>query len=306
MRVWPVRIAGRRRKGPLHDPSPSVRRPPERQELIGHEEGALVSADRIDAADGSLVISAFERLAADTARPDAPVEKVLEAAAMGVALAVLGLVDRAVDRDRVASHARKALLRAGTLRADLEDEDAADALDLALEQARRGASLLAGRPLEDVAGRCLDPTPLEIARLIRGELDGHASADVALRLHRSGAYARFAALLPARALLEAPRMRLAADSAPVIRDPSLGRSLGATRLGSTALEAYAFEGHVLAIYAEPALPFSLVEIDASLAARTIETAGYLELCLERDPTSLKLTLTDGQATVAWELQMPAR
>jgi hypothetical protein len=262
-----------------------------------------VSTIDVDRADGSAVIRAFERLAAEAARPEAPADRMLEAAAMGIALAVLGLVERAVDRDRVASRARKALLAAGALRAASADEDALDALELALEQARRGVSLLTGGPSSILDGApSLEPTPRELARLVAGELDGHAAADVATRLHRSGARERYAALLPTGSADDV-RVRLAADSAPVIRDPALGRALGSAELGRVSLEAYAFEAAVVAIYAEPAVAISLASIDAALERRPIEVVGYLELRVVGDPETLTLTLTDGEASVRWSLRL---
>lgn len=262
-----------------------------------------MSGSGVDRADGSAVIRAFERLAAEATRPSGAADQVLEAAAMGIALAELGLVDRAVDRDRVASRARKALLGAGALRAATTDEDALDALELAIEQARRGVSLLAGGPISILDGApALEPTPREVARLVAGELDGHAAADVATRLHRSGARGRYAALLPMGFPTEV-RVRLAADSAPVIRDPSHGRALGSLALGAALLEAYAFEAGVVAVYAEPAVAISLSSIDSPLAARTIEVVGYLELRVEGDPDSLALALTDGETSVRWSLRL---
>ncbi len=288
-----------------------------------------MTADHVDGWDGSLVIRAFERLAADACAPDASPERVLEAAAMGVALAELGLVERALDRDRVASRARKVLLGAGALRSAVGDasapdasapdasvadeEDARDALELAIDQARRGLALLSGGSISALDGAPThEPTPRDLSRLLRGELDGHASADVALRLHRSGArdpravgdsrHDRYAAFLPERPL--DTRVRLAADSAPGVRDPSLGRSLGTLILRSGgSLEAHAFEGGVIAIYAESSMTVALTSIDVPLVGRVIETSGYLELCVEGDPESVTLVLADGDRSLTWSLNL---
>lgn len=252
--------------------------------------------------DGAQLLRAFEALATGACAEDAAPAVVLEAAAMGTALAVLGLVGRAPDGARVASRARRVLLGATALRAAVAgDEDALDALDLALAQARRGAALLGGGPLSALDGAPThEPTSSELVQLLRGALDGHASADVALRLHRCGMRERYLAFLPAEA--PAPRVRLAADSAPAVRDPSAGRALGASLLGEVALEAYAFDaGGTIAIYAEPAIGVSLVSVDAPLASRTLETNGYLELHLEGVPTQITLVLADGDRSVTWTL-----
>jgi hypothetical protein len=263
--------------------------------------------------DGTALLAAFARLATAAAAPDAPLEPLLEAAAMGIALAELGLLDRAGDRDRVASKARRALLGAGALREAAADEDARDALDLALDQARRGASLLGGGALSSLDGAPThEPTAHELARLLQGELDGHAAADVALRLHRSGARDRYAAFLPSG--LAETRVRLAADSAPVVRDPAEGRSLGTTRLGDAALEGFGFEPGVIAIYAEPAVALSMVSStspNGTGASRTVEAAGYLEMAVDPTIEELTLVLADGDRSVRWTLritpaQMPAR
>ncbi|MFO0686205.1 MAG: hypothetical protein U0234_29350 [Sandaracinus sp.] len=256
------------------------------------------------AADGSAVAQAFERLAAGALSPEAPHGVVLEAAAMGTAVAVLGLLDRAPSRDKMAAKARRTLLTVGALRSGegAVDEDARDALELAIEQARRGAGLLGGGPLSALDGPpALEPTPADVAKLLRGALDGHAAADVALRLHRSGARDAYAAFLPQR---EVVRRRLAADAAPAIRDPAQGRSLGRATLGAASLEAYAFSG-AIAIYAEPAVALTLVSVDAPLAARPRETNGYLELALEGQPASLTLELREGQGEgrIVWSLDL---
>ncbi len=253
--------------------------------------------------DGSSVLRAFERLARAATAPDAPASAVLEAAAMGIALTVLELSGRAPERERIASSTRKTLLGAATLRnAAHGDEDALDALELAIEQARRGLALLAGGPLSALDGAPMhEPTPHELGKLLRGELDGHAAADVALRLHRSGMRERYAAFLPSRKV--ATRQRLAADSAPAVRDPSLGRGLGAITLGEVSLEAFAFAGGVLAIYAEPPIGIALSSIDVPIAARALEAAGYLELTLEGTPKQATLVLTDGERSVTWTLTL---
>lgn len=259
--------------------------------------------NRLEPRDGAPLIQAFERLAAAAARADAPVSAVLEAASMGVALAVLGLLALAGDRHALVTRTRKTLLSAGAARAAAVDEDARDALDLALEQARRGAALLGGGPLSVLDGPpALEPTPRELARLIQGALDGHAAADVATRLHRSGMASRFAALLPDRPQPR-PRARLAADSAPDVRDPAAGRALGTTALGSAALEAFAFPDGHLAVYAEPAIVLSLESHDVELAERAIERPGYLELCLAGDPAEVTLGLGDGSAHIRWTLPL---
>jgi hypothetical protein len=256
--------------------------------------------DVLEGADGALLLRAFEQRARAVAKPDAPIETVLEAAAMGVALGVLGLLDRATDRDRLVARARRALLGVGALRAGADD-DAIDALELAIAQARSGLALLAGGPLAALDGpRSSEPSPEEVARLVRGELDGHAAADVATRLHRSGAIDRYAALLPTR---ERRWIRLAADSAPEVRDPKAGRLVGSTTLASASLEAYAFDDGVLAIYAEPAIALTLASTDVPLAGRPIETAGYLELHLASSPTRVTLTLSQEQRTVEWTLEL---
>lgn len=263
-----------------------------------------MTKDLLAGADGSAVAQAFERLAARALAPEAPQGAVLEAAAMGTALAVLGLLDRAPSREKMASKARRTLLTAGALRDGVEDEDARDALELAIEQARRGAGLLGGGPLSALDGPpALEPTPADVGKLLRGALDGHAAADVALRLHRSGARDLYAAFLPPR---ERVRRRLAADAAPVIRDPGQGRSLGRAMLGAATLEAYAFPG-AIAIYAEPAVALTLMSIDAPLAGRPRETNGYLELALEGAPASLTLELREGQGEgrLVWSLDLGA-
>lgn len=272
--------------------------------------------DLLAGADGSFVVQAFERLAASALAPEAPPAVVLECAAMGTALAVLGLLPRAPSRERVAAKARRTLLAAGALRdhvsadrvagQEAEDEDALDALALAIEQARRGAALLggAGGSLAALEGPpALEPTSADVAALLRGALDGHAAADVALRLHRSGARDVYAAFLPARETLQ---RRLAADAAPAIRDPSLGRSLGRATLGAATLEAYAF-ADAIAIYAEPAIALTLTSVDAPLASRPRETSGYLELAIAGEPASITLELGEGQGEgrLVWSLDLRA-
>lgn len=255
--------------------------------------------DLFDAADGALLLRAFERIARDACAEDAPASTVLEAAAMGIALAELDLVDRAVDRDRVVSRARRVLLRAASLREGADDEDA---VELAITQARRGMALLSGGTLDALDGPAADPpSEADLARLLRGELDGHAAADVALRLHRSPSRAALEAFLPSREGVR--RIRLAADSAPSIRDPASGRVVGATKLGSATLEAYAFDELVVAIYAEPSVAITLVAIDAALEGRAIETAGYLELRLAEDPASVTLVIAHEEGNVRWVLPL---
>lgn len=265
--------------------------------------------DLLDGADGSLVVQAFERLAARALAPAASEASVLEAAAMGTALAVLGLADRAPSRERVLARARRTLLGAAALRESAADEDARDALELAIEQARRGVGLLGrgslslpdGLPLLD-GPPALEPTPSDVAKLLGGALDGHAAADVALRLHRSGVRDAYAAFLPVR---EIARRRLAADAAPAIRDPSLGRLLGRAELGAAKLEAYAFPGAV-AIYAEPPIALTLTSVDVPLQSRPRETGGYLELLLASEPDAITLELGDGATRLVWSLAMGRR
>lgn len=256
-----------------------------------------MSGDRLESQG---LLAAFERLAGGEPGQVADPLAVLEGAALAVALAVLGLLDEARGARAFGSRVRKTLLGAGALRIGATDEDARDALDLAIAQARMGSALLGGAPLSTLDGvGAGEPTPREVARLLRGELDGFAAADVALRLHRSGARAHYAAFLPAHAA--PPRVRLAADSAPSVRDPALGRSLGTTTLGKVTLEAYVFPDGILAIYAEPAVGLSVASIDVALTARPAQTAGYLELRVEGDPERVALVLADGALETAWTL-----
>jgi hypothetical protein len=261
-----------------------------------------MTSDPFQTADGSALLAAFARAAAIALREDAAAPVVLEAAAMGLALGALGLVAQAPDRERLASRTRRVLLGAAALRqAVSEDDDALDALELALDQAKRGIALLGGGPLASIDGAPThEPTPHELAQLLRGELDGHAAADVAIRLHRSGARERYAAFLPGSG---SRRLRLAADSAPVVRDPALGRALGTATLGTVALEAFAFDHAIVSVYAEPPIGIVLVSSDARLASRAIETSGYLELALAERPDGVTLVLGDGEQTLTWKLSL---
>lgn len=248
--------------------------------------------------DGSGLLATFARLAA---APDATSTDVLEVAAMGVAIAELGLLDRAVPARAVAARARSVLLGAAAMRAAAVDEDARDALDLAIEQARRGVTLLAGGALGALEGPPTDePTPHDVTRLLRGTLDGFSAADVALRLHRSGARSRYEAFLPARPVA---RIRLAADAAPDVRDPAHGRALGSQQLHGAVLEAVAFPDGAIAIYAEPAIDLALASIDARLAGRPAQASGYLELRIERGTPRVTLELESGAEIVRWELPL---
>jgi hypothetical protein len=183
------------------------------------------------------------------------------------------------------------------------DEDALDALDLSIARARLGITLLAGGSIDALDGPpCIEPTVEDVARLMQGRLDGLAAADVAIRLHRSRAREAYAAFLPERSPAR-PRMRLAADSAPTVRDPKAGRSAGAHRLGEAALEAVVFEDGAIAIYAEPAIALTLASIAAPLAERAIETAGYLELRLAAAPASVTVVLAHEDRRLEWTIAL---
>lgn len=257
--------------------------------------------------DGSGLVEAQRRAIARAVPASSSLGDVLEAAAMSVALAVIGRLDELprADRTALAKRTRRALL---TLGAET-DEDAREALELAAKLARHGIAVLDGGALPAERVGVDPPTVPDVRRLLAGELDGLAAADVALRLRDNPDVRRSLATLapvlavPARV---APRVRLAADAAPEIRDPAGGRLVGARALagspGEVSLEAFVFADGVLALYAEPPVPLRVRASVAGVAAgRARETMGYSELTIPEGAASIELSIELGDHAHTWSL-----
>jgi hypothetical protein len=256
--------------------------------------------------DGSRLVDAHRRRIARALEAAASLDDVLEAAAMTIALAVVGRLDEVprTERTALAKRTRRALL---TLGAEA-DEDAREALELAAKMARRGIVVLDGGALPDERRAVDPPTARDVGRLLAGELDGFAAADVALRLRDNPdvrrALATLAPALTAPAVLSRPRVRLAADAAPEVRDPASGRLVGAREVEGAALEAFSFADGVLAVYAEPPVALRVrASVDGTPLPRARETMGYAELPIPDGTTDVELTIELGEQALDWNLSL---
>lgn len=269
--------------------------------------------------DGSGLVRSFER-AKDRALSEASgetvrerAEWVLEATAYVSALDVIGRLSSVVrgDREALAARARRTLLSLAGLAVD---EDDRDALDLAARYAREGLRALSGAAVEAPRGDEPPPPVRDLVRLVRGELDGFASADVALRLRGSArGRAELARVVPSIVSPAVSRFRVAADSlgpeaglGSVVRDPREGRAIGSLAVGDGALEAFVFPDGALptytalAIYADP--PLSLGVAGAGIEVQS-RSPGYVEVRIVDGTHPLTLRVEYGDRSFEWVLSL---
>jgi hypothetical protein len=239
-------------------------------------------------------------------------EWVLEATSYVVALEVIGRVGSIVraDRDALAGRARRTLLSLGGLVSE-GDEDDRDALDLAARYAREGLRALGSQVADSRPGDAPPPPMRDLVRLVRGELDGFASADVALRVRGSvRATVELARMVPSVATPAASRFRLAADSLSVdapavaLRDPRDGRAIGSQSLDEGALEAFVFPDGVIAIYADPPLPLRVTAVGVTGASmeQRASSPGYVEVGT-REVSPIVLRVEYGDRSFEWALPL---
>ncbi|MBX3276154.1 MAG: hypothetical protein KF729_38230 [Sandaracinaceae bacterium] len=199
-------------------------------------------------------------------QPSDDPEPVLEALAQTIALELTGALGHVArdERDALRRAGQVAMLQLG--RGD-RDEDELEALRVCAALARDGLRALAGRALPEEPSPARDLRavipPAELARLLRGELDGFAAGALAMRVRRSEE--ALAELRAAFRLSGAPgqaRLALAAAEAARVIDPAAGRLLGVHP--SLGVEAVLFDpaeegGEVrLALYAEDPAPLRLL------------------------------------------------
>lgn len=210
-------------------------------------------------------------------REEDPLEPVLEALALSVAVEITGDLAELPPslRDELRRLGQRALLHVGGLfgRASSDaDEDAQEALRIAVALARDGLRALSGRAPDEEPERP-PPSGREIARLLAGRLDAYEAASIARRVRASpsardelawalrrqrGADDRDPAAEVPR--LDAPiaaTTRLAAAEGEEMRDPASGRRLSALidpGTGVQLAELFAFSGRVLAVYAASGEP----------------------------------------------------
>lgn len=265
------------------------------------------------ALDGSGLVRAFERACAralGATRASAGegsererAEHVLEATAFVVGLEAIGRVGSITPADGVAlaSLARRTVLTASGLAVD---EDDREGLELASRYAREGLRALSRSVVVTRDADEAPPPARDLVRFLRGELDGFASADLAMRLRGSPrGRAELATFVPSVPSAPRERLRVAADTLgatfePVVRDPSEGRLVGTLTLAGSAIEAFLFDG-VLALYAEP--PKLLTVTSAGVVTRGL-SAGYVELVVG-DSEALGLRIECGDEVVDWALRL---
>jgi hypothetical protein len=208
---------------------------------------------------------------------------------MTVALEVVGELSRvsASTRESLRRVGSRALLQIGTLLASDGDEDdeRAEAVRLVGPYARDGLRALAGK--EPPAPRRDDAVVLddELVGLLRGTFDGLRSAEIAWRVRESTEARRALALLerlgsdaePARGR---PRLRLAADGAATMRDPSTGRRIAELTVAGHAIELHRFDDGTIAAYAASAV---LLRLGGDHVAPRVSRPGYAEAALVIDP-----------------------
>jgi hypothetical protein len=240
----------------------------------------------------------FRRTAARAEQGDAEPLEILEALAGAVGLAIFGGLDALSDAEtkRLMKRGRRALLAAGPLSGDREDEPEVEDRQMAIALARAGLSLLEGKAMETLLGPG-DPMHVPDGRLSsasRGALDGFSLAACALHIARCDTCrARVMVLTMATASATEP-LRVAAATAVAMLRPDAGRVV--ITLDEPAVEIVLFEDdgarHV-AIYAEASAPVRLVGDDLE----TVEMlAGYWLGALSPDATRIRGTLHVGDTT----------
>ena len=233
----------------------------------------------------------------------------LEAAAYVAALDAVGRLSSIArsDREALSAQTRRTLLSLAGLAVDPDDRDA---LEVAARYAREGLRVLGGAPAATRSADDHAPPPArDLVRLIRGDLDGFASADLALRLRGSArGRAELARVVPSIALPAASRLRVAADSASPggsLRDPRDGRAVGALTVEDGALEAFSFRDGTLAVYADPPLSLSVARVSAAGSVVALiqgtRSPGYVEVEVTEITGPLTLCVDYGDRSFDWVL-----
>jgi hypothetical protein len=207
-------------------------------------------------------------------REGEPIAPVLEALALSVALELMGELPAmpAKLREELRRIGQRALLHAGAEPPD--DEDAEDALRLAVALARDGLRALAGRaPDAEPAGP--PPSPREIARLLGGRVDAFQAAWIARRARASeAAREEIAWAMRRRRAAGATPVRLAAADGEALRDPAEGQRIATIvdpRTGAEVAEAYAFPNGTIAVYADSG---AVVRLESEAVCTEIMQPGY--------------------------------
>lgn len=199
-------------------------------------------------------------------REDEPLEPVLEALALSVAVEITGDLASlpSSTRDELRRVGQRALLHVGTLFAapgssGADAEEVEEGMRIAIALARDGLRALAGRPAEREPERA-PPAPREIARLLEGRLDAYEAASIARRIRASpSAREELAWSLRRRAAGGEEPVRLAAAEGDEMRDPATGRRLLALLDDERAeravlAEIFVFSDRLIAVYASSGAP----------------------------------------------------
>ncbi len=238
----------------------------------------------------------------------APVEPVLEAAALGVVLEVMGELRRVPEHERriVRDAARRALLRARPTQdtETAEGEDDAQALRLAASLAREGLRALTGEPATSARApadaHTWHPPARSLVWMMRGAPDALAAASVALHVERCAA-CEMAVQIARMSAESAVPLRVAAASAAPMLAPQAGR-LVATR-EAPAAEAIVFEdgrGTLVAIYTAEPLPVRYVA--EGLTTEDMRPGYWAGRCAP-GAARLEGTLHVGDAAVLWMVDL---
>lgn len=196
-------------------------------------------------------------------------EPIFEALAVSVALELTGELAAVSPKlkEELRRAGQRALLQVGAALGagppgeDPEDaEERDEAMRLAVELARDGLRALQGKkpqdaPNERIASAAL-PTPAEIARFSRGEVEPYEAAFIARQIRGSTRAQRELAWLSSRGHTEI-EVRLAAKASEGMRDPESGtrlHSLSHPSTGAPWVEIYAFSDGALAAYASTSEP----------------------------------------------------
>lgn len=211
--------------------------------------------------------------AAITWRQGEPVEPVLEALALSVALEAVGVLAE------VSQELRAELRRVGQramlyLSAEIDHAADEEALRVAASLARHGLRALSGEPVP-LGGSAEVPSPRELARLIAGTAEPFEAASIALRARGSDQGRRELAWAQRIRGAEPARVRLAAADGEPMRDPASGRLLArfgeGDEAGEPAAEIYGFGDGRIAIYTASAVP---VRLEAPGACTDAMQPGY--------------------------------
>ncbi len=230
---------------------------------------------------------------------DADLEAILEVLAMTVALEVMGELVRVppATRESLRRVGARALLQIGSLLPtgdSDEDEDRAEAVRLIGPFARDGIRALAGK--EPPAPRKDDAIVLdgELVGLSQGHFDGFRLAEIAWRVRESSAAKRALGMLRrVESGSDATRLRLAADGAAPMRDPSSGRRIAELTIAGHAIELHRFDDGAIAAYAASAV---MLRLGGEHVTSRVSRAGYAEASIGDRATRFELDVAGTTTT----------